>query len=412
MNLKEKLAQLDRQSRPTAFRRVNEDSAGAIRHLPEGKEITLPEGKFYLVSRRFPSTHTHGTAELGALCARSLESARFIVKNPEAHLISAQDLLFLDTETTGLSGGVGTMAFLIGFGYFQGQDFIVEQLFVRHFREERAALAYFLRRVSQFSALVTYNGKSFDWPLLLNRFVLNRFAPPQNLKNHLDLLYLSRRLWRRILGDCTLANIENQILNVRRTGDVPGYLVPQIYFEFLRTRDARELQKVFYHNRMDILSLAALLDFQMDILDGHLDGKTLDPVSLGKLFVEMEEIDRGQAVLEMHKQENGNARFSEEIALLLARLHKRNGNWKQAVQLWKNVLREGRFQVEPYEELAKFYEHHVRDNKKALHFTNEALRYLAILEKLNRAHAWRSSKFALEYRRNRLERKLRGEREK
>ena len=412
MNLKEKLARLDRQTHPTAFRRPEEVSEPPVQNLPDGEEMNRPEGRFYRMTKRFPANHTHGAFEVGALCTRSLDGARFIVKEPEIRLFSARDLLFLDTETTGLSGGVGTLAFLIGLGFFDDDSFVVEQLFARNFREERAALAYLLERTRHFSALVTYNGKSFDWPLLLNRWIFNRFSPPEHLTTHLDLLYFSRRLWRRTIGECSLGNIEKQILRVRRFGDVPGYLVPQIYFDFLRSRDARELQKVFYHNQMDILSLVTLLDFQLDILDGNLDGKTLDPVSLGKLFVEMEEMPLGRQVLEKHRQQELQTPFREEVALFLARLHKRNGNWPEAVALWENLLESGKFLVEPYEELAKFYEHRQQDNEKALNLTNLALRHIAFLEKLGRGRAWQDAKEALEYRRNRLERKrLKGKKE-
>ena len=408
MNLKEKLAQLERQTRRPPLHRKNEKPQ-ALRNLPEGEELVLSEGRFYRMIRRFPLQHTHGDVLIGGLRTRSLEGARFIVRNPAVQTIHAEELLFLDTETTGLSGGVGTMAFLIGIGYFLEDSFWVEQIFARDFREERAALAYLLNRSQPFVALVSYNGKSFDWPLLVNRWILNRLPPPNHLRHHLDLLFLSRRLWRRTIGECTLGNVEKQILNVRRFGDVPGYLVPQIYFDFLRSRDATELQKVFYHNQMDVLSLAALLDFQLDILDGRLDGKTLDPVALGKLFVEMKEMEKGEEVLKNHGQHSSlETPFAQEVALFLARLYKRRGEWESALALWKQALADGRFSVEPYEELAKFYEHHQRNYTKALEYTDSALRKIDILEKLGRGGQWQGVRKALIYRRDRLHRKLQG----
>ncbi|HDZ12661.1 MAG TPA: hypothetical protein ENH53_10665, partial [Bacteroidetes bacterium] len=288
MNLKEKLALLDRQTRPRSFELPKRELRN-IRNLPEGEELTRPEGRFYRVRREYSLSSERGNQALYHLLNRSFESARFILKQPEGIPIHSENLLFLDAETTGLSSGVGTVAFLIGLGYFQKDSFILEQLFARDFREERAALAYLSELTQDFTTLVSFNGKTFDWPLLVNRWIFNRLPVPDHLDFHLDLLYLSRRLWRRTIGECTLGNIEKEILQITRYGDVPGYLVPQFYFDFLRTKDGTALQKVFYHNQMDILSLAALLNLQLEVLEGHSPEVPIDHLSLGKLFLQIKE---------------------------------------------------------------------------------------------------------------------------
>ncbi|NOY78497.1 MAG: hypothetical protein GXO76_11575 [Calditrichaeota bacterium] len=406
MNLKDKLSQLDRQTRPGRLGQAGLAKFSEIRNLPEGEEIASPEGVFYRIRKSYDPTYLHGNQALARICRRSLSSARFILRQMEYVPSSPENLLFLDTETTGLSGGVGTMAFLVGVGYFRDDSFIIEQLFARDFREERAALIYLKELTRPFTVLVSFNGKSFDWPLLVNRWIFNRIAQPDHLKGHLDLLYLSRRLWRRTIGDCTLGNIERKILAVHRQGDVPGYLVPQLYFEFLRSRDAAQLRKVFHHNRLDILSLVTLLSLQLDILDGQAPDVLVDHVSLGKLFLQIKEEALSLSYLENNHEKIRQSDFLQEVNLFLARLYKRQGERGKARSLWNAIIATGQFQLEAYEELAKCYEHVDRDYESALQVCLAAKERVRLLESIGRSPISTAEKAGLEHRINRLEKKL------
>jgi uncharacterized protein YprB with RNaseH-like and TPR domain len=172
--------------------------------------------------------------------------------------IDPQRMLFLDTETTGLAGGAGTFAFLIGVGRLDGDTFHVRQYLMRDFAEEASALHAVAEELRAADLLVTYNGKAYDEPLLASRYVLSRIRPPFADIPHLDLLHSARRLWRLRFESCRLVELEAQILGHTREGDVPGNLIPQLYFDFLRTRRPGRLHSVLRHNALDILSLAAL----------------------------------------------------------------------------------------------------------------------------------------------------------
>ena len=167
-------------------------------------------------------------------------------------------LAFLDTETTGLAGGTGTYAFLIGIGRVEPDGFHVRQFFMREYAEERSLLAALNKHLEGFDVLVTYNGRAYDQPLLETRYRITRHKPPFARMTHLDLLYGARRLWKLRLESCRLMQLERQILGVEREGDLPGDLIPYVYFEYLRSREARRLVPIFHHNAIDILTLACL----------------------------------------------------------------------------------------------------------------------------------------------------------
>ena len=406
MNLKDKLALLDRQARPKVTNQSTVLRPQRVKNLPDGEEIVTPAGSFFRILKKYDISYLHGNQSILTIFEHSLSSVRFILKQVEEFPLRLEELLFLDTETTGLSGGVGTIAFLIGAGYFRGNTFVIEQIFARDFREERAALTYLKNLTEPFQALVSFNGKSFDWPLLVNRWIFNRISEPNHLRNHLDLLYLSRRLWRRTIGECTLGNIEKKILGINRQGDVPGYLVPQLYFEFLRTRDARLLQKVFYHNQLDILSLVALLNVQLDILDGQASDVPIDHISLGKLFLQIKEENLTLTYLENSRDQMDQSEFLEEVNLFLAKLYKRQGDLGKAKSLWKSIIATGHFRFEAYEELAKCYEHKARDYEGALKVCFAAKDRIRFMEKIGKNPLSYAEKSALEHRMERLEKKL------
>ena len=228
----------------------------AIEDITAGHFHTTSRGRCFVVESDYDLAHVHGTLPLSAFLSASPEAAGWIGGDPSLACVDLSRTCFIDTETTGLSAGAGTMAFVVGLGYFVEDKFAVRQYFLRDPGDEPAmieALAYLL---PQFEALVSFNGHTFDLPILENRFILARVAPPTVGVPHLDLLGPSRRVWRHALSSCRLSALERDVLGVlREQDDVPGGVIPLLYRDFLRTGDARDMKRVLYHNAVDILSL-------------------------------------------------------------------------------------------------------------------------------------------------------------
>jgi uncharacterized protein YprB with RNaseH-like and TPR domain len=244
-----------------------------------------------VIEHRYALDHAHGTVRLQTLLDLPGEILNHLGRSHDFDGVDARTLLFFDTETTGLAGGTGTYAFLVGLGFFEGQEFVVRQYFMRDYPEEQAMLEAIACDLSRFTTLVSFNGKSFDWPLLETRFRLSRMRPPLAGAPHLDLLHPARRIWRDRLGACNLQNLEVQILGVHRQGDVPSHLIPALYFDYLRTGDLSPLVDVIQHNKLDILSLVSLAGWMGQMVTQPLgatpDGELLcgdDLYALGRLY--------------------------------------------------------------------------------------------------------------------------------
>ena len=187
--------------------------------------------------------------------------------DPSLAGVSMKRALYIDTETTGLSGGAGTVAFLVGIARFGGEGLVVEQLLVRQLGEEAPMLELLRERMEEADVLVSFNGKAFDLPLLRTRFVLSRIEPPTP-KPHLDLLHVARRLHKPRGIDCRLVSLEDRILGFVRHDDCPSGEVSGRYLHFLRTGDARALLGVIEHNAWDVVTMAALVGLYGEPLSG------------------------------------------------------------------------------------------------------------------------------------------------
>ncbi len=292
-----------------------------------------------------------------------------------------ESFAFLDTETTGLSGGTGTYAFLIGAGRFIKGEFHLHQLFMRDPVEEPAQLYALEEFLAPCQALVTYNGKAFDIPLLISRYTSHGWQTPFYDYAHVDLLHLCRRLWRDRLPSRTLGYIEAHILGAQRSQeDVPGWMIPQLYFDYLRSGYAEALRGVFYHNALDVVSLAALLAHTSDVLSNPLtEGSThgVDLLSLARLFEDIGHIDSATQ-LYIHGLEHPDildGDIPDEIIFKaverLARIYKQQGDFEFALPLWQSAAGHGH--IDSYIELAKYYEHRSEDIQLALYWTDGAL---------------------------------------
>lgn len=276
------------------------------------------------------------------------------------HPEAADTLRFFDLETTGLSGGAGTTAFLAGVGIVRGGTLRVRQVFLADFPGEAAFLRVLTALLPESCRPVSYNGKSYDLPLLRTRCLMNGipYSPP---KVHADLLYPARTLFRRVIGSCSLGNVEEHILGIHREGDVPGALVPEIYFDFLRRQNPVTLEGVFSHNLQDILSLARLYEHYMRILADPLKAVDVDPAGLGRML-----LVTGSTPAEEYLRnalEAGNIDAGRILGFHLKRIRR----YDDAAGIWKS-LAEGYGDPVAAVERAKYLEHRLKNPEGALRF--------------------------------------------
>jgi uncharacterized protein YprB with RNaseH-like and TPR domain len=275
---------------------------------------------------------------------------------------------FVDTETTGLAGGAGTVAFLIGLGYVTGGSFVVEQFFMEDYDVEGEMLSGLCRKLAGFGWLVTFNGKCFDAPLIASRAVLNRIAQPLGDMEHIDLLHAARRVYRRRLRQCTLANLEREVLGRARERDIPGALVPEMFFEYLRTGDFEPMRLVLEHNRRDVTSLLTLLcRLCRAVKEPEESGHADDAWSCGRLH---ERAGRpGEAEAFYRAAGTASGEVLRDLSLLL----KRQGRYAEAKELWLGMRASGTQGIFPYVELAKHFEHREADCAAALEIVEECM---------------------------------------
>lgn len=288
---------------------------------------------------------------------------------------SGERLLFLDTETTGLSRGAGTLAFMVGIGKVESGILHVRQYYLTDYDQEEDMLARVLEELSSCDTLVTYNGKSFDIPLLQNRLVLARINPAVLKLAHIDLLHAARRVYKRRLQKCTLGDMESRVLGILRNGDLPGAEAPERWFSYLKTGNISLLDDVLYHNEQDIVTLSHLLSrLAQAYMSPEQLSHALDIYSVGRAMEAMGESKRAEFC---YRQ----AGPSGEALYALARIYRRGGDTNQAVQaLTRAASMGGRDSIPAMVALAKLLEHRLRDYAGALHWTDKALTLCAAQE--------------------------------
>ncbi len=360
------------ERRPVATYR---EAPPGLEDLITGEEVENSCGRFYFSRNLFRGTAAHGNHRIDTLARTDMDAAALLAGSSELARMNMADALFLDTETTGLAGGTGTFAFLIGLGWFEGDDFIVCQLFARDFSEEAAMLAFLREIALEKRFLVTFNGRAYDMNLLAARFVLNRMSDPFTGMPHLDLLHPSRRLLGHRLENSRLVTLEACVLGVERHGDVPGFEIPQRYFDWLRRRDARLMEDVFEHNRLDIISMAALVKHLAGILCASGEMMSVHPADL--LAAARLHHERGNTGTARHffgcVMASENRLIARDARMALSLMHKRSGLWEEAVKLWEDMAREDPCDLFAVEELAKFLEHRAHDYLRAIDLVERVL---------------------------------------
>ena len=342
----------------------------SIQDVLSGEFVATRRGEAFIHEEIYDSDYRHGWAPLETDAPLNLMAAW--AKDSRLLEMSLESFIFLDTETSGLSGGTGTYAFLVGAGRFEqnasGRTFRLLQFFMRDPGEEAALLEALTDFLAPCEALVTYNGKAFDAPLLKTRYILHDIPIPFEDYAHVDLLHLARRLWRDRLPSRTLKYIEENVLGAPRTSEeVPGYEIPWLYFDYLRTGNVSEMKGIFYHNAMDIVALAAMFGLTVSMLHNPFDDELiqhgLDVIALAKLHEDLDQWDRAARLYERGlEMDLGEEDFWKAVHRLSV-LQKKRGDLGSAVELWKQAAAQGH--VYAYVELAKHYEHRERDYQQA-----------------------------------------------
>jgi len=379
------------------------DRQHGIDSLVPGRFRQTRRGEVFTAEQSFTSDHRHGLASI--MPASPFTIIAQWANDPHIEELPITSLAFLDTETSGMAGGTGTYAFMVGVGRFIDDKFQLAQFFLRDPSEEPALLEGLADFLAPCRALVTFNGKTFDAPLLRTRYTLHHIPTPFADFAHIDLLPLARRLWRDRLPSRALKYLEENILGLPRTSEeVPGYEIPWLYFDYLRTGNASPLKGVFYHNAMDVVTMAALLTHVNELLTNPFNGSVehgLDFVALGKLF---EDLGRWEEAVKLYERGLESNLTEADFGVAVKRhsiLQKRRGDVLEAIRWWEQAAERGR--IYACIELAKHYEHQHRDAEQAMHWT------LAARELVNEQdmppyvrHHWLEE---IEHRLSRLERK-------
>jgi uncharacterized protein YprB with RNaseH-like and TPR domain len=381
------------------------DARFPIDSVISGTFVSTSLGETFIHKEHFNADYHHGLAPIKLQASLNIMSAW--AADARLRELPIESFAFLDTETSGLSGGTGTYAFLVGVGKFINDEFILQQFFMRDPSEEAALLEELGEFLSSANAFVTFNGKAFDAPLLVTRYTLHRIPVPFKEFAHLDLLPLARRLWRDRLESRALKYLEENILFAPRTvEEVPGYEIPYIYFDYLRDGDARPLKGVFYHNAMDVVAMAALLSHTAKMMEDPFHEAIehgLDVIALAKLYEDLGQWDTAARLFERGLEKGISEENFADTVRRLSVLQKRRGDFDEAIRLWEEAAGNGH--IYAFVELAKYYEHKERDVKSALKWTKSAQKQIekSDLPVYIQKH-WMEE---LAHRRQRLESKLR-----
>jgi hypothetical protein len=372
-SLKERLERLVAAAAHT--RGAPRPTAHALEELVQGQRVENEHGEFFLIEDAVHLDTLHGDVSLKHFRAVTPGSVGILTGEPAMDAFDLSRAVFLDTETTGLAGGTGTAAFLIGVGFVEGDHFRLRQYFMRDYHEEQALLAGLAEDLRRFDQIVTFNGKLFDVPLLETRYRLGRQRFPLEGAPHFDLLHPARRLWKARLESCRLQSLEDTLLGLRRQDDIPGEAIPGIYFDYVRRRDARMLARVFRHNRIDIVSLAALALKACQWVETGEAEDPRDVFSLARVLERARLYERSDAAYRRTLENDRGALRVAALARLASRA-KRAGDHARAALLWRQAAEAG--DVLAHRELAVHHEHRSRDLQAAL---EAAERGLALCER-------------------------------
>jgi uncharacterized protein YprB with RNaseH-like and TPR domain len=405
--LRERLRRLGLRQGAAGVRQKPKRRKQAIDDLLSGEIVDNDRGAFFLHRESYEPGYRHGHHALTDLLSLPMEAAAYLARDERLAGVDVQRIAFVDTETTGLAGGTGTYAFLVGVGLFEGQRFTIHQYFMRDYHEEPAQIQALGELFDSVDAVISFNGRSFDLPLLETRFIMTRQPPRLTGAPHLDLLPPARRLWKYRLDSCALSSLETELLGVRRAqADVPGWLIPNLFMDYVRSGDAREMPRIFYHNAQDILSLVTLTALQGSLLvvslPLELDMPGEDFYGLGRLLQDLGQLDRAEVAFTKAAGTGRSVQVREMAMRDLAYQLKRQERREEALPWWQQ-LAETYGVVYACEELAKHYEWQELDLVQALAWTRQGIR---LVEPWPNTPQKRATLAGLQHRLGRLEQKL------
>jgi uncharacterized protein len=335
----------------------------------------------HLAIRNWFSTPEFSEPSSASLDLLSRARDESVSRKTRAALSDPEKWLFLDTETTGLAGGTGTYAFLVGLAWWDAGGLQVEQFFMRDFSDEHSILHELSARLATRPVLVTFNGKSFDWPLLESRFTMTRSIAAPKLAAHLDLLHPARALWKLRLGSVRLVELERHVLDAPRLGwhrndDVSSALIPQFYFDYLRGGPTQPLAEVVRHNQMDLRGLAALFGKINALLSepcAAVETESLDLFGLSRFLQRKGESDRAHSACSQALQMGLPVEFRPRARRDLASMAKRRGEHARAAEIWEENVADPQDGIHACEQLAIHYERYGKDLARATEFAQLAL---------------------------------------
>ncbi len=337
-----------------------------------GDEVETPFGQHFETERLYQRHRLHGPVDFGSLADIPPNALGVIADEPVEESPPAK-WAFLDTETTGLMGGAGTYAFLVGVGRITPEGFRVRQFFMRQPGEEMSLLWRLAEHLAEFDVLITYNGKAYDEPLLETRYQIFRMASPFGRLTHVDVLFAARRVWKLRFESCRLVALENRLLGVERQGDLPGELIPFVYVEYLRTREAFHLMPIFHHNAMDIVTLACLTAIVPGAFSGDLR-HAAEMVAIARWLRRAGELERAVELFRRAVDRGLPDRLLFQTLWDIAALEKRLGRHGAAFAIAQELAGcRNPFRAAAYVEIAKYYERREKNYPPALDAAREAL---------------------------------------
>ncbi len=412
MNLREKLERLDKS--PRGETEPPETTAAPQENWIEDFQfefdarIIREQNSFVVLKENYYPLYRDPAFERLREKDFRLRQFHLINNQQAARDFNLRQCLFLDLETTGLAGGTGTYAFLVGVGHLELDHIVVRQYLLPDFQHEWLLLKLLENALQTDENLVTFNGKSYDVPLIRNRFVLNRLETRLDELLHIDLLHAARRVWKRRLPACDLQTLEREILGETRVQDIPGHIIPQIYFEYIRKRRAFLLRDVLEHNFHDIVFMILLTIRLGQLIDEplHQPAHAEDLLSIARFYFKNKFHREAKPILDhllFHVRDDSVLR---EATYLSAMVHKKLGDFETSRKFMHQLLSRQKDHPRALEELAKYYEHREKDYHSALEVVNQGLEFIQLLEQLGRESPLLGSKADLLRRRNRLMKKI------
>lgn len=376
--------------------------------LPDFIEEGTPFGVAYYRETPYILSNMHGDIKLSELLEVPREIFSFMEQDDNLLNMDLKHTLFLDTETTGLAGGTGTVAFLIGVGFVRDDSFIIRQYFIPDYAYEPAMLYHLDRFSSNYSGLVTFNGKSYDIPLIITRMSMNRLKWQLKDPFHLDLLHGSRRLWKKTHGSCSLTSLESSVLRFYREDDVPGYLIPEMYFQYLRNRNFMPMENVLQHNLYDIISMAALIIRVWSHLEMAEAGQVCGPefYSLGRIYEKKGDQKKALEFYEKATREKLTSSFNTAVKHRISLILKRKKDYDRLIPMWEEMAKEAELDIYAHIELAKYHEHISKDITRAIQYVERASEILTGKRTMGAIKIYYKEMEQLNHRKKRLKRKL------